>query len=363
MVDPRHMLTEIADRQRAWLKTLFEQPPVIDDLDQDLTTYQAMMVDPTVSACIETIKTAILDQPPTIIAAPNGEHVAAEIELQLSRLDLENWLWISLNALWRGFNAQEITWEFDDRAQQFHLLELAELDAESTGFGLDAKDRLQSILYQPGGAERQEIPLGKVWLHRHKPSRLHPAGQSILQAAYRPYRAKDQLTKYWSLSCQRYGMPQIIGSAPAGTPQSVVDDFLKASRAIQLDGVAVVPDQIAYQIITPTYAQAVVFAEALHWMDAQIQAALLLQFKAGSILGPENVTEGAIVAQGGSTSQRILHIARELSQSFTNQVVRPLVAANWGPQASVELCPQLLIPEPPAPPNAPGDEQNVPGDE
>src|SRR5258708_13376802 len=67
---------------------------------------------------------------------------------------------------------------------------------------------------RPYGGDLQTPQADKLWIHRHRPSRRHVAGRSILESAWRAWYAKDQTLRLWGLQTQRYGMGHYILRVP-----------------------------------------------------------------------------------------------------------------------------------------------------
>src|SRR6185369_9626505 len=83
------------------------------------------------------------------------------------------------------------------------------------GFGGPSSSSSSSSSSMVGGVQR--VPAEKVWLHVHKPSRTRPAGESILEPAFRAWSAKDRLLQFWGQAIQRFGSPQWVVKIPANT--------------------------------------------------------------------------------------------------------------------------------------------------
>ena len=123
---------------------------------------------------------------------------------------------------------------------------------------------------------------------------------------------------------------------PESTSDTTKDNILNAFYGLALDGVAMIPDQAAYQRHDPAYAQTVNFAEAIHYMDAQIRMAILHQHSAGSVLAQERSIATAQIAAQPQTDHTVENIASALAEGFTRQVLHPLIEANFGAAALLD---------------------------
>lgn len=381
------LLREIVQHTEAAAKLVYETPPVADNAQQ-YPQWAEMMRDATVAACVEAITSAILARPWCVRPAaqtPAALAVAQFIEENLREIDLEAALETALEALWRGFSAHEITWKYEvfrcsgvqvsgngperlnartpeHRSQFFRLAGLADIHPDQIAFELDDQMRITAILSQPppglplrkgegnGAPEHlntrapERLPLEKVWLHRRKPSRQHPAGRSLLEPAYRAWRAKDSLLKFWGLALQRFGMPYVIAQIPESSSDGFAESVMNAFYQLRLDGVALLPESVAYQVHNPSSTTVLTFTEAIHYHDAQIRTAILLQFTEGSVMSREYITGEGLRQLARTTAYALQRAARSLCASFTQQVIAPLVAVNFGP--APEIVPRLTFPRP-----------------
>jgi len=323
------------------IATFLASNPIFDNAAAALT-YSAMMADATIAPCVQILIDAMLATPPIIAPANDtalARAAAEDLAADLATIDLDTALGAGADAIWRAFAACEIGWEL--RGRRFHLATVRPLDSDLVSMTLTPAGDLVALHYHNPAGHVADIPAAAAWLHRRRPSAAHPAGVSILDTALRSYKAKDSVLKWWSLMLQRYGMPYIIAQVPESTPQSTIDDLLDSLAQLQLDGVAVIPDQVAYQVISPTYAATITYAEAMHYHDSQLRQAIVLHLQSGSVVAASSGTSGAGLAQLAiSTARAIRREARALLDSFNRQVLQPLHIANFG-QRWQEICPTL----------------------
>jgi len=268
MMNRDKLLREIVRHTEAAAKLVYETPPVADNTQQ-YPNWAEMMKDATVAACVEAIISAILARPWFVRPAaqtPAALAVAQFIEENLREIDLEAALETALEALWRGFSVHEITWKYEAFRRSgapvfgkvFRLAGLADIDPDQIAFELDDQMRITAVLSKPNlPPERpnartpERLPLEKVWLHRRKPSRQHPAGRSLLEPAYRAWRAKDNLLKFWGLALQRFGMPYIIAQIPETHSEGFAQSVMHAFYQLRLDGVALLPERCLTRCTIP----------------------------------------------------------------------------------------------------------------
>jgi hypothetical protein len=86
------------------------------------------------------------------------------------------------------------------------------------------------------------------------------------------------------------------------------------------------------------------FEAAIHFQESQIVRRLLLALHSQGVTGQTYVTGDGLLMQARSTAYLLARLSRCLCESFTDEVLRPLVAANYG--ARPELVPHLTLPLP-----------------
>lgn len=330
MVDRQRMLREIGRRNASDAES-FMRPPQASNFAH-YPTWNAMMQDAVVNSAVYSIIESILYRPWKL---EGDARIVAWLEDQLHRIDLLKVLENSLSALWRGFSVSEIVWQY--RNKFFELEGLYDLDTDNLAFLCDNRTlRINAIVNEPQGSQRQILPLEKVFLFRHKPDRQHPAGRSILDTAYRSYMAKDRILKLWGTSLQRFGLPYVIAQVPTNYPTEATEALIDALYGMQADGISIIPDNVAYQVHTPSYAQTLTMAEAVQYHDTQIRAAILLSYVGGSVLKHDDISSSEAINLENLQIVRQELIAQSLAHEFTKQVIDPLIKCNFG-RGSVRL--------------------------
>ena len=346
------LLKEIVARQEAQAKVTYALPPQGYETNPHIGSYGDMLRDATVSSCMDHVRTDILAQPWTLTAGtgPLAAQIAKEIEENLREIDVDIALENAIEALGRGFFPHEIVWDiYHDKAEKrrkFRLCGLSDINPEQIAFEVDDQMKITGIISRPIFKAEQTYSTNKIWLHQHRPSRRYPAGRSILEPAYRPWFAKDNLLKTWGLNLQRYGIPLIILKAPDSLGGVEYTNLLTSIYGLRLDGVAIIPDSVAYEIINPGAQQGLNFEIAISYHDAQIRQAIELakeqpQMPGG---GSTRVSGQGIQEIAKVTDNGLARWSAELCTSFTKQVIQPLVYANYG--EDITNVPRFTLPSP-----------------
>lgn len=341
----RRMLRQVLEHNEAINRAVYESAPITTSTRA--ASYDDMLLDATVAACIESITGAVLADPFYINPADRHDAralmIADEIEQNLRDLPTETILETALEtALCFGFAPAEISWRY--HKQHFCLDSVADLDRDQMALDLDSRMNVLRYRSQPTAAEEKTVEREKLWFHTHRASRKHPAGRSILDAAYRPWNAKDNYLRFYGLTLQRYGFPLMILTLPSTADSNMQSDALAAAYALRLDGVAVFPNGVSYVIEQPPQWHGLDFEAAIKLMDSYIIRRMLLAISSTGGSGQTYITGEGLLQQARSTAYLLARVSRQLCESFTDQVIRPLVYANYGERP--DLVPSLALPPP-----------------
>jgi phage gp29-like protein len=343
------MLRELLYHEEAFTKQTWEQPPIVPG--ENATSYAHMMLDPSVAYSVGLIQDAIVAGGWHIEPSDREDRralaMAEDVRRNLIDLDVDAALHDALDAIWRGFACEEITWRYGrpPSSGRFWLDSLATLDPDQIALELDDRMCVTAILNKPTGREPQRVPREKVWMHVHRPSRRRPAGESILEPAYRAWSSKNRLLQFWGLSIQRFGMTHMIVRIPANTPPAEQTSILSTLYQGRLDGVYLLKEQYAVELLNPTQWANLTFEKAIDYQDQEIVKAILFTHSPGGVAtGQTYVTGAGLSEQSRATAARLQRISRALARSFTLDVIAPLCMANWG--AEPAICPRLVLPVP-----------------
>jgi phage gp29-like protein len=338
------MQREQLPHQAAANRALYAEPPL--SISEKETDFAEMRRDATIAGCLDALTQAVLARPWYVAPARRDDRaavaVAADIEANLRDLPLETCLDNALEALVYGFTLHEITWRYVGK--RFRLHRLGDLAPEQIAFDLDDHMNIVHIRSKPMGFLPKVVPRDKVWLFRHRASRQYPAGRSVLEAVHRAWNAKNHILRFWGTTLQRYGMPLLILTLPANADTQMQAEALDAAQRLQLDGVAILPSGVSYLKEDPPQWHGLSFEAAIHFQESQMVRRLLLALHSQGGTGQTYVTGDGLLMQARSTSYLLARLSRHLCESFTEEVIRPLVFANYGRRP--DLVPQFMLPPP-----------------
>jgi len=328
-------------------RALFDSAPIATSSKS--ASYADMRLDSTIAACLETIVSAVLADPPSVVPQDSNDAaqiaVALDIENNLKDIPLETILEIALDTtLWRGFAPAEVTWKYSTMGKRFWIESVADLDTEQISLDLDDKMNVLAYKSEPTGQPPKTVHPPKLWFNRLKHSRQFPAGRSILDHIHRPWNAKDNYLRFWGLTLQRYGMPLFILELPSTADSNTEAAAIDAAYQLRLDGIAVFPSGVGYKIEQPPQWHGLDFETSCSFQDAQIIRGLLLTLGSSGGSGQTYVTGEGLQQQARGTSYLLARLSRKLCASFRESVIRPIVYANYGERP--DLVPHITLPPP-----------------
>lgn len=178
-----------------------------------------------------------------------------------------------LDGIAKGFSVQEVIWTAD-RAQ-IGISQVCSRDQQYFGFGIDG-----TLLYSPTGTMYgsgvRELPEGKFIVSTYGGKTGNRYGQGILSAAWWPYFFKKSAYLYWADGLERFGQPVPVGTFPAGTTETKVEEFIRALQAIQTDYSIAIPEGYVVDIKDGISSGSLDgFSSFASYCDRQISKAIL----------------------------------------------------------------------------------------
>lgn len=169
-----------------------------------------------------------------------------------------------------------------------------------------------------------------VW-YAHEREGSNYYGQSLIREAYGPWLVKDQMIRTHATSIKRFGMGIPTAQALPGTsPQpNEMEAALRAvshARGSAHGGVAMPPGfRYALEGMTGTVPDALAF---INYLDRQMTRATLTSILDMATAEKGNRSLGETVMDLMVTAQQVE--ADALAEDATEQIVIPLIDANWG---------------------------------
>jgi phage gp29-like protein len=359
-------------------------PQYVDDVAGALGAdiYDRMQRDPQVAACLRTIKVSILAHGWQLPAAMLPEdatdadrvlaaEVAAFCQHVLHNLDIPfaDVLGNLLDALAEGNKVAEKVWQNErwEGTARLGLRAVKVKPRQSVAFAVDPYMNLIGILARipgqpfpvrsgemigldPANPPANLLPRDKFVVFSHEPRDADPRGTSLLRPAYDWWWTKVQAVPEFMKYLSQFATPSLVGytpELPAGTsyvPVATSDstpeealltmllDFQNGS-ALSLPGGSKVD---------PIWTQGgeEAFKTIFALCDAQITIAILLQLLATGTAAHQ--TNASTAEHGNILDDVISRVKGSLEAVVIRDIIRPLVALNWGDQA-MHCCPGFSL--------------------
>jgi phage gp29-like protein len=159
----------------------------------------------------------------------------------------------------------------------------------------------------------------------------NPLGLSILRPAYAPYFFKQLVVKQWARYMSKHGLSGVRVRVPANATKKQMDDAVEYARRYQTDLVMAYRDGTDIVIDSPNTAATMNYEAGITSANKEIAHACL---QPSTLLDVTDQGSYALAKeQSGTFTWFLDNVGGLLSEEvMQQQVIRPLVTANFGPQ-------------------------------
>jgi hypothetical protein len=354
---------------RALVQALPPAPDALGGTQAD-ATYERMLQDAQVAACLAIFKAAILEDgvqlTPAVESTDPDHALAVTIRdeaaamLDALQLPLDDVLWDLLDAMAFGHRVAEQVYAYAPGRGGQRLLQLTALkpkprqavhlvvDAYLNVVGLAAAAPGQLTAPTGGGLRPQDLlPRAKFALLIFRPQHSDPRGTSLLRPAYLAWWRKQQIIPEYLKYLHQLATPSVIGF----TPEGAQDEPQRDAEGRVIEGAWITPEEAMTQALAALMNGTVLglpygskvqplemqgngeaFLKAFAESNREITKALLTQqlateegvYQARAAAEVHEDILETLVRQGKKSVQRML--ARD--------VLRPWVGYNWGAAAA-----------------------------
>lgn len=235
----------------------------------------------------------------------------------------------AMDAFAKGWSVQEVVHRLEDGRLWLHAVRPK--DPKLFGIVTDEFGRTTGLRLRVPDQPERLLPREKFIVHIHRRTYGRPEGRSDLDAAYRHWQAKQSLLGAWKLHLEKYAMPTVLGKYQRGLPPEEQTAILRALQEIQNNAAVVFPGEIDVSLLGGAAEPTSGFLEAIDYHNREIARSIVGQ----TLTTDEGRRVGSLALGKVHLQVMMLQIAairRELADSvMTEQVVRPLVEANFGP--------------------------------
>lgn len=259
--------------------------------------------------------------------------------------DLQGWeesILDLLDAIPKGYSLSEIVW--DVSGGQAIPKAIRWIHPKKVTFVDSLTPR---ILADADPARGVEPPAWRCLYHRHKARSGYDTRAGIMRTCAWMYLFKNYSIKDWVAFSEVYGMPIRIGKYEPGAGPAEKTALLNAVRSLGSDAAGIISKATEIEFIESQKTSTLNIYESLaNFCDAQVSKAVLgqtLTSDAGGTRGEGSYALGKVHAD--VRADLLKSDAKSLSQTITQQLLRPLVGFNFGWDAPVPEY-RMIVEEP-----------------
>ncbi|OFC62826.1 DUF935 domain-containing protein [Candidatus Erwinia dacicola] len=330
--EPDKTLTEqIASRSRSidffGLGMYLPNPdPVLKSQGRDIRIYRELRTDPLVGGCIRRRKAAVKSLERGLERGQATERVFSFVNDMLDDLDISRIIGEMTDAVLYGYQPCEIMW--GRSVKSWAVTDIVGKPPEWFQFD---NDNLLRFRAKDAGLEGELVPLNKFVVPRQDATYDNPYGFPDLSMCFWPVTFKKGGMKFWVRFAEKFGSPWVIGKHPRGTAQGEIDLLLDSMEAMVEDAVAAIPDDSSIEIkeAAGKADSSDIYQNLITLARSEISIALL-----GQNQTTEANSNRASAQAGLEVTSDIRDADAEIVESAVNQVIRQVVALNFGNVAS-----------------------------
>lgn len=243
----------------------------------DYKVYAEALRDDQVKSCFQQRRLAVVGSEWTVEPGLKGNRAAKKaadaLRDNLTRIDFDRVTDQMLYGVYYGHAVGEVIWQPNGS-----LLDIAAIkvrDRARFRYGVDGR-----LYLSRGGFKYDPMPDRKFWtFNTGSDHGDNPYGIGLGHYIYWPVFFKRNGIKFWLVFLEKFGMPTVVGTLPAGAKNDVETrkKLLAAMRAVAVDSGVVVPEGAEVQLLEATRGGAGTYEEMKSAMDAAIAKVILSQ--------------------------------------------------------------------------------------
>lgn len=323
---------------------------------QGWRTYKDMLHDDQVKATLAFKKILITGREWELVPGdpknPKSVEAAKFVTWCLNKIDMPHVLTEAASAIEFGYSLAEPVFGRETKPAQFTnivgtqcvtLEKVAHRDPQQLYLNMDAHGNYIGVKQLSMGTEIV-LPAEQTWLYSYNKRFGNIYGESDLRSAYRSWWAKKFIINFWNVFLERMGAPMMMMKYPTGAGDELKNVLMGILKNLSSKTEVLVPEGVQVSLVEATRGGTATYQQALEFHNNSIARAMLMVSVLG-VGGEDNKTRG-------SDSQSFIHlrlifkmadmISREISESFMCQVVKQLIALNYGEDQLEELMPRFV---------------------
>lgn len=260
-----------------------------------------------------------------------GAEIARFVEDRLG--ELRSWddhVLDLLDAVGKGYAAMEIDWQLSER--EWNVAGLNFIHPKNITWANHEYPKLITETNFSG----EDIPPWKCLFHQYHARSGFAPRMGVLRTVAWIYLFKNYAMKDWVGFLETYALPLRVGKYPQGAADADKQALLAALAGLGADAAGIIPEGMAIEFIENNKtATSQVFDAALDYFDTQEAYAILGQTLTSSS-GQDGSGSFALGQVHNDVRMDLVAAdARALDRTLTDQLIRPLVLFNYGPEAPV----------------------------
>lgn len=337
----------VAGPEEQGVRTLFSQPRVLGALSlsqlgsvirsaergdvRDLQSFAGTVErrDLHVLSVLQTRRLAVL-QAPWIVTPADGVSGGEEHASMVSEaMNLSSWtdmLYTLSDANYRGYAVSEIMWDMSE--SQWMPLRFEERDQRWMQW-----DKFGHLRLRDNSPDGAELPAFKFLEHRAPTLAGRPQLGGLMYPISAYYMYKQFSLRDWMAFAEIFGMPIRVGRHKHGASIEDVNTLQRAVQSIGSDAGAVIPEHMDLELLGVSSGNSgggALYKALLEWVDKAISKGVL-----GQTMTSEDGSSEAQALVHQNVRYDILRADTErISKTVQEQMVRPLIDLNFGPQES-----------------------------
>ena len=299
---------------------------------------------------LQTRKNGVLSRDRKVLAASDSPRDRETADFVTHTLDaiphFDRALRDILDSLGKGFSVTEILWTPQGRRVAVEALKSRPqsrfvFDRDSRLRLLDDTDVLPRLLSpsdpvptahgRPGDpAPGRPLPPEKFIVFTFEGRHGNPYGTGLCQKAYWYYWFKKNNLRFWVIFNEKFGAPTVVGKYSRGASEEERDRLLEVVESLQNDTGVVVPESMVLELLEARRSGTInTYRDLADWCNDEISKIVL----GGTLTASEGRRSGSYALGRIHEAVRNEYIesdARALMEVVNTQLVRPLVALNFG---------------------------------
>lgn len=269
--------------------------------------------------------------------SPLAEEIAQRVRDWLTRDELSEELFDTLDSIGKGYSMTEIIW--DSSSGQW---EPARLEWRDPRWFTFARHDLATPLMLGENGEQLPLQPFKFVYARIKAKSGLALRSGLARIVLWAYLFKKFTERDWAVFSQTYGQPLRVGKYGAGASKEDREKLFRAVANIAGDCAAIVPESMMIEFIETGNLGAAIdlYEKRGDWYDKQVSKA---------VLGQTATTDAVTGGLGSGKEHRQVQEdieradAKALQAILNRDLIRPWVQLEWGPQP---VYPRLIIGRP-----------------